>query len=988
MGVLIADTIMRTNQRKAVDASLQNDFESCVHFHATGTGKSWIALQLLSEFHQRYPQSNVMWICEQKSILTEQFDKDVLVSKGYHDTVKQFLVLDYTQNKEQQWTSVVNSCQAWKRPILLIVNRAFLTSCTKYTQLKTPFHLIIHDECHSISNRTTQTFYQHSMAKWPNIRCIGFSATPLLEHEPFTKIGSHYTIYDGVMDGVILPPRIVWMKSEQKRTKEITRSIICSLIQTLPYQKLILWCGIIDICKEIAAEWKETEFFRDWLIAMDTSEQIDDSNSFATYEEFRACKGKGLLFCASKHREGSDIPYLDGCIFLDEVEERNPKTFVQCMGRVLRRDPENRKQYGLVIDCSASSSIRVCERMNKYLHSESSSVFPFQYSTIKHSGCDLHILEMLSTPQDTSLSTIKEVLHTPHELIPHFKRPFPTAKRYLDRLQMELEMIASKRLNGYLLQAVDILQMTEGMPHVTRGSCGSSLVCYLLGISHVDPIRHNIHFARFLNEFRATLPDIDFDFPHTMRDDVFLQIQMKWPGKVARISNHVYYHKKSAIREAVRRSGIRSRLTTLDMHRVIRSMPSSQRSYVYSETKKLENTFRTYSLHCGGIVFYPAGVPSALKQATKRSAVLSQIMLNKRDIAKDKHFKIDILSSRAMTQLYEANGFRRMDFEACLTDPATAELFATGNNIGITLAESPLIRKIFLKIRPKTVDEIAQCLAIIRPAARDARVAETTKDLDTLFVYDDDAIDMIAKKLSCSFAEADRFRRGLTKGDVKCFQELQERCQTLKVETKQLFHALRNLRQYSFCKSHAYSYAQLVWQLGYMKANHPKAFWQATLKHCQSSYRKWVHIYEAQKAGVSLQEEYMPHQSIYAQARHRNKKLDTLSPLEQMYAVGYWIIQEDAFYPNCYLRVEDGNRVSIRGLLAHSRILSKTGFGSKSHDKSIKAVLLVGVDAHRYVEVIVSGKQLSFSRKVGITCQANLREVGVYESTEKDIQFW
>jgi hypothetical protein len=173
-----------------------------------------------------------------------------------------------------------------------------------------------------------------------------------------------------------------------------------------------------------------------------------------------------------------------------------------------------------------------------------------------------------------------------------------------------------------------------------------------------------------------------------------------------------------------------------------------------------------------------------------------------------------------------------------------------------------------------------------------------------------------------------------------------------------------------------------------MKANHPKAFWQATLKHCQSSYRKWVHIYEAQLAGVSVEDEYMPHQSIYAQARHRNKKIDTLSPLEQMYAVGYWITKEKVFYPNCYLQVLEGNNVRIRGLLAHSRILSKTGLNKKNHEKSIKAVLFVGVDTHHYVEIIVSGKQLSFSRKVGITCQATLREAGVYESTEKDIQFW
>ena len=46
----------------------------------------------------------------------------------------------------------------------------------------------------------------------------------------------------------------------------------------------------------------------------------------------------------------------------------------------------------------------------------------------------------------------------------------------------------------YLIRAVDILELTDNIPHVTRGSCGSSLVCYLLGISHVDPIKYNIKF--------------------------------------------------------------------------------------------------------------------------------------------------------------------------------------------------------------------------------------------------------------------------------------------------------------------------------------------------------------------------------------------------------------------------------------------------------------------------------------------------------------
>ena len=91
-------------------------------------------------------------------------------------------------------------------------------------------------------------------------------------------------------------------------------------------------------------------------------------------------------------------------------------------------------------------------------------------------------------------------------------------------MSKELNLIKDKKLESYLFRAVEILKMTNYIPHVTRGSCGSSLVCYLLGISNVDPIVNNIKFERFLNEYRNTLPDIDFDFPHFLRDEVFLKL--------------------------------------------------------------------------------------------------------------------------------------------------------------------------------------------------------------------------------------------------------------------------------------------------------------------------------------------------------------------------------------------------------------------------------------------------------------------------------
>ena len=127
----------------------------------------------------------------------------------------------------------------------------------------------------------------------------------------------------------------------------------------------------------------------------------------------------------------------------------------------------------------------------------------------------------------------------------------------------------SKNLFKNILCALDILELTKDIPHITRGSCGSSLVCYLLGISHTDPIKYNISFARFLNIYRNNLPDIDFDFPHYLRDEVFLKLYQKWGNKVVRISNHNYYHEKSALRASLHFNGVRHFISKYDIFRTI-----------------------------------------------------------------------------------------------------------------------------------------------------------------------------------------------------------------------------------------------------------------------------------------------------------------------------------------------------------------------------------------------------------------------------------
>lgn len=953
--------MLHANQIRALEVSQANDFKSGIHSHATGTGKSWIALEMINKFQESRAPSPVLivWICEQKFVLQGQFDTATITTKGYTDVLKKFLIHDYVSNKPADWVSQVEQACIWKRSQLVLINRAFLTSQERYKQLRRRIDLIIHDECHSIINKSTQTFYAHLMQKQgPATRVIGFTATPNTSHEPLNNVLSYYSIADAVHDKVILPLRIHWLKSHNKVTDKNIKDSLKQILELQPYRKVIVWCGMIERCFEAAAEWAED--FKEYMIAVDTSH---GNGLFESYANFAAAEGNALLFCAAKHREGSDIPNLDTCVFLDRVENRNAKTFVQCVGRVLRRDKDGRKKYGVVLDVCAASSIKVCDRINEYLN-PNVEYFPFMYNMKHFPPLQIHTLQMTVKPQRGC-----GMLYEPSDgldLRPYFVRAVPLLPEYKERLENELALITSKRLGHYLLQAVEILKITAGIPHVTRGSCGSSLVVYLMGISHVDPIKYGISFARFLTEFRDTLPDIDFDFPYNLRDEVFLQLQQRWPNRLARISNHVHYHEKSAMRQAARENGLKGNMSTLEIMNKMRHLAPKVKQQIIARQKELNNKFRTYSLHCGGIVFYPDGVPAKLKLNNR---TIPQISLDKRNVAENKQFKIDILSSRALAILYECMDYKEIDFEHWEYDEATANLFCSGDNIGIILGESPLIRKAFRHFQPRSLDDLAICLAIIRPAARDAKNAVTTADLTAKRVYDDDAITLIASALGCSEAEGDKWRRGLTKGDEKVMAAFAVAIKVLpKCARELLVKQLEGLRDYSFCKAHAYSYAQLVWKLAWCKAHKPHEFWSAVIRHADSYYKRWVHLYEARLSGVNV--EYKGHASIYAEVR-RLKPLADQSPVALLRRKGVWSGMQ--FFPNCYF-IQTAQGCKYNGIIASSRVI---GYG-----KIKTAVICLGVGPKMYIDVLIQSRRLSLANKIGMKGEGVLVEPYYYSSKE------
>ena len=132
-------------------------------------------------------------------------------------------------------------------PYLCIINRCFLTSREKYKSIKRSIDLVIHDECHSIENSTTQSFYKWLQEHTPQFRVIGFSATPELI-SPLNKIISKYSIYDGFKSGVVLPPKVLWVKSELIPSDSVLLTLIKDELNMLPYKKIIIWCGTIEEC--------------------------------------------------------------------------------------------------------------------------------------------------------------------------------------------------------------------------------------------------------------------------------------------------------------------------------------------------------------------------------------------------------------------------------------------------------------------------------------------------------------------------------------------------------------------------------------------------------------------------------------------------------------------------------------------------------------------------------------------------------------------
>ncbi|GJL56613.1 MAG: DNA-directed DNA polymerase [Nitrospirales bacterium] len=388
------------------------------------------------------------------------------------------------------------------------------------------------------------------------------------------------------------------------------------------------------------------------------------------------------------------------------------------------------------------------------------------------------------------------------------------------RIETELDVIRSKGFAMWFLIVEDIVQQAPRT--CGRGSAAASIVSYCLGVTHVDPIRHNLFFERFLNAGRQDPPDIDIDFPWDERDRILDYIFAKYGTRqTAMVANHNTLGFRAAIREVAKVYGMAPAELNRLMPRLVRQTafhPSpathTLRSWaenicqaigiaepwpeILSVALRLKGCLQHLGVHCGGVIIAPGEIQRyvPIQIAPKGVPVIQW----EKDQAEDAGLvKLDILGNRSLAVIRDALDAVAVHTERRLThtswdpihDPRTQELIRQTDTIGCFYIESPatrlLLRKLWkamTKTRQSTLDifdYVVMVSSLVRPAGNPYNRGfvlrahgETHQPIHPMFekvladthgimVYQEDVTRVAMAVAGFSVEDADQLRKILSK---------------------------------------------------------------------------------------------------------------------------------------------------------------------------------------------------------------------------------
>ena len=484
------------------------------------------------------------------------------------------------------------------------------------------------------------------------------------------------------------------------------------------------------------------------------------------------------------------------------------------------------------------------------------------------------------------------------------------AKRYIERLDLELAIIEEMGYPGYFLIVADFIRFAResGIPvGPGRGSGAGSVAAWALGITDLDPLRFGLLFERFLNLERVSMPDFDIDFCQDRRDEVIRYVRDKYGhDRVAQIITFGKLQARAALRDVGRVLG----LPYGKVDRICKMVPNNPANPVTLSTAidgearlqderdsdpgvakmleiamKLEGLYRHASTHAAGVVIGDGPIQEIVPLYRDPRSVMPVTQFSMKYVEMAGLVKFDLLGLKTLTILEHAEHTLAaagvdVDFAALpLDDTATYEMLGRGDTLGVFQLESSGMRDVLRHLKPDAFEDIIALVALYRPGPMDniqrfinckhhreepdylhESIEPILAETYGVMIYQEQVMEIARVLAGYSLGQADLLRRAMGK---KIKSEMDAQRETFvqgamhnglaQSKAMHIFDLMAKFAGYGFNKSHAAAYALLAYQTAWLKANHPLAFFAATMSLDAGNLDKLAsYRHELKRMGIEL----------------------------------------------------------------------------------------------------------------------------------------
>lgn len=511
-------------------------------------------------------------------------------------------------------------------------------------------------------------------------------------------------------------------------------------------------------------------------------------------------------------------------------------------------------------------------------------------------------LDLLPVPKKNALKTLQEMCEKGLE------EKGLTDEKYKIRANEELQVIQDKNFASYFLVVSDMVnwaKQNEILVGPGRGSAAGSLVCYLLGITDVDPIKFDLLFFRFINPERNDFPDIDTDFMDRRRGEVKEYLRKKFKH-VASITTFQYFKDKGVIRDVARAflvplGEVNKALKGVETFEEYESSSSTEEfRQKYPEVTKyasmLRGKIRGNGMHAAGVVVAKDDISKYVPIETRKdpnesvSGRIPVVALDMDQTADLGLIKLDVLGLKTLSVIDDAlkniekNRKKIIDLKSLeLNDPKVFDMLSNGFTKGVFQAEATPYTNLLMKMGVSTFEDLAASNALVRPGAMNTVggsyirrkkgdemityahpiMHEFTERTYGVIIYQEQVMQACVYLGGMSWADADKVRKIIgKKKDAKEFDAYKDKfitgaSQHITVEdATKLWHDFEAHAGYSFNRSHAIAYSMLSYYTAWLKFYYPLEFMFAVLKNEKDKDARTDYLLEAKRLGIKV---LLPH---------------------------------------------------------------------------------------------------------------------------------